>query len=647
MEALIAAIEAPVVVVAPRRWPGVVGGVIAMVVVIGVAAPMWRSHEVERARSLRIEAVSRRLAGMIDDASGAERVLAGLVEEREVAAAGWARWARLLAEAGRSPRAAWGHAYVFGDAARKQEALLGLARDGAAEVIGLVEEEAPGLLDAPEVAALRARGGARRGGDRAATLAMAGVPREVVALARAGLLEVAAATLRTLVDHSEPGQRRRWQLALADMVDDEEGLRLLAEVARDPELQAAARGRQVARLMAGGRLAEAAAVLGSDPAASALKAKLTEILAARATVPLRFGGVDAGWTALVPSAVRGDAERVIVDGLAEEGTLVAWGLEAVTERVIAQWEVTPRCMSEGTGFLLKVGPAELGIAVVGGVLQLRCGGERGAIGAMREDGSFAPLSLSIDVDGAAGDAVCRAGAVMVRGDLADGMSAGPLRLELRGGAGGDPSCARAEWTRIAATGARLVRSSPSRLALAGASLVDDDALAAARSLDGASEPQAGLWRAIAAVRRGRWQDVQLTSVLEDPNLRGELQQWLRNDPRGLAPGLRQTLGERGWLELFAETWRRPLASTRWSPATLRVIVGETEGLMDGCSSPVCASLLRARGRALLQVGDRAAAQRALEAALAVVPADAEGRALASQILVDLTLVGSGGAGERD
>ena len=647
MAALIAALEAPVVVTAPRRWIGVLGGVVAIAVVVALAVPMWLAHVEERERALRIEAVSLRLAGMVDDDAAAERALAGLVEDRAVAAAGWARWARLLSEAGRSPRSAWGHVFVFGDATSKQEALLGLARDGAAEVIGLIEEEAPALLDAPEVAALRGRAEARVRGDRAASLAMAGAPREVVALARAGLVEEAAATLRTLVDGSEPAVRRRWQLALADLVGDEEGLRLLAEAARDPSLQAAARGRQVTRLMAGGRLEEAAEVLAGDPATSALKTKLAEILAARAVVPLRFSGIDAGWTELVPSAVRGDADLVIVDGLATEGTIVAWGLEAATDRVIVEWDVAPRCMAEGTGFVLRVGPAELGIAVVDGALRLRCGAETAAIGAMTADGSHAPLALRIDVDGAAGEAVCRVGETARRGDLADGFAAGPLRVELRGGAGGDPACARIEWTRIAATGARLVRSSPSTLALAGASLVDDDPQAAARLLAGASEPQAGLWRAIAAARLGRWQDAQLTSLLADPRARDELQQWLRNDPRGLAPGLRQMLGEPGWLGLFAETWRRPLESARWSPTTLRVILGETDGLVSRCSGPFCAPLLRARGRALLQVGERAAAQRALEAALAVVPADAEGRALASRILVDLTMVKSGGAGERD
>ena len=68
------------------------------------------------------------------------------------------------------------------------------------------------------------------------------------------------------------------------------------------------------------------------------------------------------------------------------------------------------------------------------------------------------------------------------------------------------------------------------------------------------------------------------------------------------------------------------------------LLEETGGLVDTCAGPACATLLRARGRALLQIGEREAAQRALEAALAVAPGDPSGHTLASEILVDLTLL---------
>ncbi|MFY0540436.1 hypothetical protein [Nannocystis pusilla] len=96
-------------------------------------------------------------------------------------------------------------------------------------MLALITVEAPELLSTPELAPLhaatRAAGAPERpAGPRpeleglARQLGDAAAPPEVVALARAGLLDLAAAALLTLAGRAEAPTRARWQLAAATLV---------------------------------------------------------------------------------------------------------------------------------------------------------------------------------------------------------------------------------------------------------------------------------------------------------------------------------------------------------------------------------------------------------------------------------------------
>ena len=677
MDALLVAISGARDEPAPVRRRGLwIAGamtVVVMVVLAALVGPAWQARQRAAADERRLAEVSLRLAGMLDDEAAAARALAGLAgpgAETRLAAAGWARWAQLRAAAGLAARAAWAHAYVLGGG---EEALLGLARDereAPARVLALLAAEAPGLAEAPEVAALQKRAEAdTREVDaelHARRLGDAGAPHEVVALARAGLPDLAAATLLTLAEHAAAPTRRAWQLAVAPIVGGEPGLALLDSAAAEPSLQDLARAQQVELLLADGRVAEAAAIVATRVAseavsergaAEALQRRLAAILAARSELSLRFtGAATSPWTELEPAALRGDPGRrtLVVDASPGERTLVAWSLTQAADRVIVDVTVAPLCMGPGARLRVRAvggGEAVLGLQVGAHGLELGCGDESITLGPLGRAGEHPPLALQLDLDVAAATLRCRVlderGRPRLRssGALAGAWPPGPLRLELRGEAGSDPSCARVELREVAVTGARPRPVQPSALAQAGAWLVDGDAHAAAAGLAGLVQPRAWLWQAVALARLGRWRDgapLLQRALAADASLDEELSAWLRGDPRVLGPALREMLGEGGYLELLLRTW--PASQAMLSPALVQVLLEETVGLVEVCAGPACASLLRARGRALLQIGEREAARRALEAALAVAPRDPSGHTLASEILVDLTLLRTSPAG---
>ena len=372
-------------------------------------------------------------------------------------------------------------------------------------------------------------------------------------------------------------------------------------------------------------------------------------------IPLRFTGPGAGpWTELEPSVVRGDptGRGLAIDGFTGAAS-VAWALESTAERVVVELDVAPRCMAAGTRFTLGLtrgGTAEIGLGVVGATradatLQLHCGeAVPVAVGRLRADASHPPITVQVDVDAAGSTLACRvrdesARAIVEARTGVRGWAAGPLRLALGSDGAADPGCAGVAVGRVAVVGARLAPAPevPAHTRALG-SLVDGDPYAAEQVLIDVTAPRARLWRALALIRLGRWKEAapQLRQALEDPAIDVELQRWLRGDPRGLAPVLRQLLGETAYLELFARTWLR--AAEGWSADAVGVLLGETGGLVEQCAGEVCAPLLRARGRALAGLGDAAEAKRTLEAALAAAGTSADGRALASQILVDLTLL---------
>ncbi len=370
------------------------------------------------------------------------------------------------------------------------------------------------------------------------------------------------------------------------------------------------------------------------------------------TIPLHFTGWEAApWEELEPSVVRGDrtGHALVVDALDDEAMIV-WSLGLRDERMVVEVDVTPECLAAGNSVAIRAtrdGVAELGLGVVGerreaATLRMHCGGETRAIGSLRADGSHAPLTLRLAV--AAGVVSCGVrdelgrplADVMVGG--AGGWPQGPLRLELRGDARGDPGCARVRVTRIGASGVRLSGPEETVRRQAIAALVDGDPYEVAEVLVDVEAPRGRLWRAIGLIRLGRWKDALplLRQALADPAVDRELQRFLRGDPRGLAPALRQMLGEVEYLELFARTWLTALAG--WSPEAPGVLLAETGGLAGQCVGPACAALLRARGRALNGLKEWDEARRTLEAALAAAGEDADGRALASKILVDLTML---------
>ena len=371
------------------------------------------------------------------------------------------------------------------------------------------------------------------------------------------------------------------------------------------------------------------------------------------TIPLSFTGADAGpWVEVEPSAVRGDRTgRALVVDMIEDAAMVAWAVLLAEERLVVEVDVAPACLAAGNRFVVRAAgasDAEIGLLVAGerreaATLQMQCGAEVRAIGALRVDGSHAPVTLRMAV--ADGDLACGARDELgrpladVTTRVADGWSRGPLRLELRGDARGDPGCARVQVSRVGASGVRMQPApgeSVQRQAIGA--LVDGDPHAVVQALVDVEAPRARLWRGVSLIRLGRWKEALplLRQALADPAADGEMQRFLRDDPRGLAPALRQMLGEAEYLELFARTWLPALDG--WSAAASGVLLAETGGLAGQCVGRTCAALLRARGRALTAIHAWEEARRTLEAALTAAGEDADGRALASKILVDLTML---------
>ncbi|MCY1070638.1 protein kinase [Nannocystis sp. RBIL2] len=612
------------------------------------------------------------------------------------------------------------------------------SRIDPAGVLALITAEAPELLSTPELAPLhaatRAAGApALPAGPRpdleelARQLGDAAAPPEVIALARAGLLDLAAATLLTLAGRAEAPTRARWQLAAATLVaaagDGPRALALATAAAQEPTVRAAALGQQVALLSRDGHIEAAAAALAArlaetslDDAArretEALRDRLAAMLGARSRLPLRFGETDA-WIDVDPAALRGDPVDHALDVAGDTGLLAAWSLELRADRLLVEVDLTASSLTPGAAFAVAVTGAEaeaqVGLRVVTGEdeapeLALTCGAaprtddasaapstdasappRRGAatptdagaapptdagapprrgtaaptdasaapfgvhdtrLGPAPADPSSVPRTLQLDLDLAAGTATCRVrDAQRATHDivaLPGAWRAGPASLELRGSAApAVPMQVRLRGVEL--LGATLgVHKPASPLPRAAALLVDGDPLAAIDLLADVAASRARLWQALAAIRLHRGRDVAALlerALADEPALELELQRWLRSDPDGLAPALRHALGEARYLQLFARAWSHETGASRLSPAIVRRLLAELGGLDERCAGAgACAELHRAHGRALAQIGEATRARRAFEAALAVAPADASGRALASQLVLDLALV---------
>ncbi|MBZ5711961.1 serine/threonine-protein kinase [Nannocystis pusilla] len=611
----------------------------------------------------------------------------------------------------------------------------------AARVLALITAEAPELSSAPELGPLRAAAavsppasrpaGARDGGapDRETAglgptdpapleqrLGDAGVPRGVIALARAGLLDLSAATLLTLAGRADPPTRARWRLAASALVaatgDDARALALAVTAAAEPSVRDAALAEQASLLLRAGRVEEAARVLATRlaeatpearPEVEALRDRLAALLAARTRLSLRFGDTDP-WTAVAPAALRSDPldRTLVVDS--EGGLLAAWSLAQRADRLLVELALEPSALAPGGVFVVRVAGAETAAQLELHVaadhespaLELRCaasmseptahaddavaraaddgarttdsaGGSaspatandraRGAadatpagdatvasLGPVRVDGTGVPLRLQLDV--AADALTCRAldagrwPALREQVALPGRWVPGPLALELRGG----EARMRVRLTALEVLGAvPATVGPPSPLARAAARLVDGDPGAAAELLAELTGPRARLWQALAAIRQARWQIAgpSLERVLADESGLAALQRWLRADPVGLAPALRHLLGEPRFLDLFARAWQRELDALQLAPEVVRLVLAEFAGLDARCDgAQACAALHRVHGRALVQIGEPVRARRAFEAALAAAPEDAEGRALARRLVLDLALVGS-------
>ncbi|MCY1054848.1 serine/threonine-protein kinase [Nannocystis sp. SCPEA4] len=267
-----------------------------------------------------------------------------------------------------------------------------------------------------------------------------------------------------------------------------------------------------------------------------------------------------------------------------------------------------------------------------------------SLGPVRADGTHVPLRLQLDVEADA--LTCRvldAGrwpALREQVALPGHWVPGPLALELRGG----EARMRVRLTELEVLGAvPATVEPPSPQARAAARLVDGDPEAAAAILADLTSSRARLWQALAAIRLARWRlaGASLERVLADEAGLAALERWLRADPAGLAPALRHLLGEPRWLDLFARAWQRELDAPQLAPDVVRLVLAELAGLDARCGGArACAALHRAHGRALVQIGEPVRARRAFEAALAAAPEDADGRALARQLVLDLALVGS-------
>ncbi|MBL9100744.1 MAG: protein kinase [Myxococcales bacterium] len=438
------------------------------------------------------------------------------------------------------------------------------------------------------------------------SLAAAGLPPRVVALARAGLPQLAADVALTLAPASPA--RRAWHLAVAPLLADRSqarALRLDALDADDPAVRDPARAALIAAEIAAGALDEAAALdlhlaapVGESARAeaAAVRARLDITLAARAAVPLRL--LPPAWSDLDAAAVRRDPVAGALELHAHEpGPLVTWPIEQVGERLLV----------------------DLDLGLHAGALTLRVA-DAPALECDARD--------TLDLDLAARTLTCRAADRTTTRPLPADFP-GARRLELRAGAG---ACTRASLTRAGLTGARLAPADPPALTRAAALLADRDPVAAAAALADLPGADARALHALALALAGG-----PAPALADPAADLLLRRWLRDDP-GLAPALRRGLGEPAYLELFARAWSTELAAAEPSPELTRLLLDELAALEARCSGPACPDLLRARGRALAQTGEPARARRALEAALASAPSDAAGRALASQILVDLTVV---------
>jgi tetratricopeptide (TPR) repeat protein len=450
---------------------------------------------------------------------------------------------------------------------------------------------------------------------------------------------------------------------LASLADLDAGLPEAPAFARLRDLALA---EQAARLLREGRVDAAAQVhmrrLSGERRreAAALHAALSALLAARTRLSPRFTGPSAApWLMLEPAALRGDpvADALVVTTGAAP-LLAAWSLELRGDRLLVALDLEPSALDPEASFTLRIAAAEasaeLALRAAAPVpprpsaeaqrieteepaLQLVCGDGAGV-----PFDRAASLSLRLDIDASRGTVECSAlggrGELLARAEapLSGRLAPGPASLELRGG----ESRLRARVTRLELLGALPRAQTPADpLARAGALLVDGDAHAAATALAALDGPQARLWQAIALIRLGRWQEAapQLEQALAGERA-AELQTWLRADPRGLAPALRQLLGEPRYLDLFFETWRPELDAPQLPAEFVRLALAELGGIDERCEGRRCAALRRAYGRALAQIGELARARRALESALAAAPDDADGRALASQLVLDLALV---------
>jgi hypothetical protein len=174
------------------------------------------------------------------------------------------------------------------------------------------------------------------------------------------------------------------------------------------------------------------------------------------------------------------------------------------------------------------------------------------------------------------------------------------------------------------------------LASAAALLVEGRPSAALRALAGLAGPRAALWRTLALAELGRWTDAAaaLAPVLADSAARADLRRLLRGRPASLAPALRHALGDPAFFALYREAWALTIALEPYPDEVLRALVRDLDGVEDACPDPdTCAALLRARGQAHAQRGDRPRARADLAAARRLTADPAAAAALELRLAV--------------
>jgi len=507
-------------------------------------------------------------------------------------------------------------------------------------------------------------------------LESAGAPDEVVALARVGVPELALSSATQVAALADEPTRRRLHLAAAQIAEDLRqpalAISLLADAAEDDALRPAALERLVADHLALGRHREAAehsARWLAEPAlsaetrarAAAIDGSLARLTASRAVVPLQLTTSAAEF---VPAVLRRELTRggLVIDSHAELTTAIAWPIDWPGERVVVEADLVARELQWSATFQVRLTTEARVLAVAtiqirGGDLIyeafLTCGPATTAIGVpVRPDGAIDPLRLQLVVDPAQSRVECRLlapdGAPRFTLDTALVAAPGPGRLHLEIGAdpgfGAPTARAQVGLVRLELAGAALAGGPPrTAIELATAALVDGDPLAAISTLADLPGARAHLWRSVGLAELGRWHDAaaELRLVTLDPPLTRELRQLLRSRPATLGPVVRHALGERRYLELYRDTWDFALDYRRFTAVVLASLLGDL-GVLERCGAPeLCRTLLRARGRAHAQRGERARARPDLEAALTYYLADPETRQDASDLRVDLAVLAAG------